>query len=53
MRTYADSLRDRSGRKLAIGSGMTADVNLLGDKRSILAYLLTPFTRLQENAFRE
>jgi adhesin transport system membrane fusion protein len=53
VRTYADSLRDRSGRKLAIGSGMTADVNLLGDKRSILAYLLTPFTRLQENAFRE
>jgi inner membrane protein len=29
------------------------DVNLLGDKRSILAYILTPFTRLQENAFRE
>lgn len=53
VRTYADSLRDQSGRKLPIGPGMTADVNLLGDKRSILAYLLTPFTKLQESAFRE
>lgn len=53
VRTDADTLRDANGRKLPIGPGMTADVNLLGDKRSILAYLLTPFTRLQENAFRE
>ena len=53
VRTYADTLRDRDGHKLAIGPGMTADVNLLGDKRSILAYLLTPLTRLQETAFRE
>lgn len=53
VRTFADTLRDRDGRKLVIGPGMTADVNLLGDKRSVLAYLLTPFTRLQENAFRE
>jgi adhesin transport system membrane fusion protein len=32
---------------------MTADVALLGDKRSVLSYLLTPITRLRERAFRE
>jgi adhesin transport system membrane fusion protein len=32
---------------------MTADVNLIGDKRSVMAYILSPFTRLSENAFRE
>ena len=41
------------GKKLAIGSGMVANVNLLGDKRSILSYLFTPLTRLSETAFRE
>jgi adhesin transport system membrane fusion protein len=32
---------------------MGAEVNLLGDKRSILAYIFTPITRLSETAFRE
>jgi adhesin transport system membrane fusion protein len=32
---------------------MVADVNLIGDKRSIMRYLLTPFTRLSGEAFRE
>lgn len=41
------------GKKLTIGSGMVANVSLLGDKRSILSYLFTPLTRLSENAFRE
>lgn len=48
-----DGNRTGSGRKLAIGTGMTADVALLGDKRSVLSYLLTPITRLSEHAFRE
>ncbi|HEY6815930.1 MAG TPA: HlyD family type I secretion periplasmic adaptor subunit [Croceibacterium sp.] len=48
-----DSDRTGSGRKLAIGTGMVADVSLLGDKRSVLSYLLTPITRLSERAFRE
>lgn len=43
----------RNGRNLPIGTGMVADVSLLGDKRSILAYILTPITRLSETAFRE
>jgi adhesin transport system membrane fusion protein len=32
---------------------MVAEVALLGDKRSVLSYLLTPITRLSDNAFRE
>ena len=49
----AQNFRDPEGRRLAIGPGMTADVNLIGDKRSVMAYILTPFTRLSEEALRE
>ena len=48
-----DKLRDRNGRVLEIGAGMVADVSLLGDKRSVLDYILTPITRLSETALRE
>ncbi|WP_076071790.1 HlyD family type I secretion periplasmic adaptor subunit [Sphingomonas montana] len=53
VRTDRDALKDGAGRPLPIGPGMIADVSLLGDKRSVLSYLLTPFTRLRDNAFRE
>ena len=53
VRGQAETFRDREGRRLPIGPGMTADVNLLGDRRSVMAYILTPFTRLSESAFRE
>jgi len=53
VRTAARGIRDQDGRLLPIGTGMTAEVDLLGDKRSVLAYLLTPITRLSERAFRE
>ena len=53
IRADAKSLRDAQGKPLAIGPGMTTDVSLLGDKRSIMAYILTPITRLGETAFRE
>lgn len=46
-------LKDQNGRVLEIGPGMTADVNLIGDKRTVMAYLLTPITRLSDDAFRE
>ena len=49
----ADSLKDKNGNVLRLGPGMTADVSLLGDKRSILSYILTPITRLSERAMRE
>lgn len=41
------------GRLLPIGPGMIANVSLLGEERSILSYIFTPFTQLKENAFRE
>jgi adhesin transport system membrane fusion protein len=41
------------GRKLTIGTGMVADVSLLGDKRSVLSYILNPITKLSQTAFRE
>jgi adhesin transport system membrane fusion protein len=53
VRADAQNFRDPEGRRLVIGPGMTADVNLIGDKRSVMAYILTPFTRLGEEAFRE
>jgi adhesin transport system membrane fusion protein len=53
VRTTKNALQDSNGRLLQIGPGMVAEVNLLGDKRSILNYLLSPITRLRETAFRE
>lgn len=53
VRTVGPPLKDANGRNLRIGPGMIATVSLLGDKRSILSYLLTPLTRLKETAFRE
>ncbi len=47
------TLKDGDGKRLPIGSGMVANVNLLGEKRSILSYLFSPITRLSETAFRE
>ncbi len=53
VRTSKAALNDRSGARLPIGAGMIATVNLLGDKRSVMSYILTPITRLSETAFRE
>ena len=38
---------------LEIGTGMVADVSLLGDKRTVLQYVLTPLRRFSDRAFRE
>jgi membrane fusion protein, adhesin transport system len=46
-------LKDPDGKPLIIGPGMVANINLLGEKRSVLSYLFSPITRLKENAFRE
>lgn len=53
VRADAQNFRGPSGQRLVIGPGMTADVNLIGEKRSVMAYILSPFTRLGEDAFRE
>ena len=52
VRTTKNAL-ERNGRRLPIGTGMVADVSLLGDKRTILNYILSPITKLSETAFRE
>ena len=53
VRTSSNALANPRGRPLQIGPGMVAEVNLLGDKRTILSYLLSPITRLRQTAFRE
>jgi adhesin transport system membrane fusion protein len=53
VRARADTLKNAAGEPVRLAPGMTADVNLLGDKRSILSYLFTPITRLSERALRE
>lgn len=53
VRTTAIALRDASGKPLPIGAGMTAEINLLGEKRTILSYFFSPITKMARNAFRE
>jgi membrane fusion protein, adhesin transport system len=53
VRTRSNALRDPRGRPMQIGPGMVAEVDLLGDSRTVLQYILTPITRLSETAFRE
>ncbi|MBH1943972.1 HlyD family type I secretion periplasmic adaptor subunit [Erythrobacter sp. YJ-T3-07] len=53
LRADLDELREKTGREQPLTAGMTASVNLLGDKRSVLSYILTPITRLRDRAFRE
>lgn len=48
-----DQLLDADSNPLQIGPGMVANVNLLGEKRSILSYIFTPITRLKDTAFRD
>ena len=53
VRANDDALTSPAGQRLPVSAGMIADVNLMGDKRSVLSYLLNPFTKLTERAFRE
>jgi adhesin transport system membrane fusion protein len=53
IQTNRNALRNPVGKPLAIGPGRVAEVDLLGEKRSVLSYFLTPITRLGESAFRE
>jgi adhesin transport system membrane fusion protein len=53
VRTTKNALVSKRGQRLPIGTGMVADVSLLGDKRTILNYILSPITKLNQTAFRE
>lgn len=48
-----DKLLDKNGKPLEIGPGMIADVSLLGDKRTVMSYILSPLTKLSQSALRE
>lgn len=53
IRTRDTALKGQDGTPLPIGVGMMAEVDVLGHKRSVLSYLLTPMSKLRDNAFRE
>ena len=53
VRTDQNALVDQRGRRMPIGAGMVAEVDLLGDQRTILQYILSPITKLGESALRE
>jgi adhesin transport system membrane fusion protein len=53
VRTSANALVTASGQRLAIGPGMTAEVDLLGDKRTVMSYFFSPVTKMANEAFRE
>ncbi len=53
VRTQEGQLRAKDGSLLPIGAGMVAQVDVIGQKRTVLSYLLTPVAKLRDNAFRE
>ena len=53
IRTSKTALTALDGSPLPIGAGMMAEVDVLGNKRTILSYFLTPISKLSHNAFRE
>ncbi len=53
VRTGETALVGEGGARLPISAGMTAEVDVLGRERSVLNYLMTPISRLRDNAFRE
>lgn len=53
VRTAGRGPKASDNAPLPITSGMIAEVDILGDKRSVLSYLLSPLTQVQEKALRE
>ena len=53
VRTSSNVLTDQRGRPMPIGAGMIAEVNLLGDTRTVLQYILSPITRVGERGLGE
>lgn len=52
VRTDKSAIETRKGA-LRIMPGMAAEVDILNGKRTVLAYLMTPLARVQNNALRE
>lgn len=53
VRTVGRGPKASDNSPLPITPGMIAEVDILGDKRSVLSYLLSPLTQVQEKALRE
>lgn len=53
VRTKASQMADAKGKMHPIGPGMIAEVDLLGEKRTILDYLLSPIVEVGRTALRE
>jgi membrane fusion protein, adhesin transport system len=53
VRTDQNFLLDQRGRRMPIGVGMVAEVDVIGDQRTVLQYILSPITKLGETALRE
>jgi adhesin transport system membrane fusion protein len=51
--TGGSALKAPDGKAMPVGAGMVAEVSFIGRKRSVLSYILSPVTKLRENAFRE
>lgn len=49
----AEDLVDRTGKPLPIIPGMTASVDVITGKRTVLQYLMKPFNKATEGALRE
>lgn len=53
VKTRANQIADAAGRMHPIGPGMVAEVDLLGEKRTIMEYLLSPLFDVGRTALRE
>ncbi len=53
IKTKANGVKDQNGKALPIAPGMVADVRLLGEKRSILSYIMSPLSKVTTEAMRE
>ena len=51
VRTATTALRDSGGRLRPISPGMVAEVDVLGEPRSVLDYILSPITQVRNQAF--
>ncbi|WP_199899802.1 hypothetical protein [Shewanella marina] len=53
IKTDTNYILSQTGAKLPIIPGMTANVDIITGKRTILSYLLNPLLRLQQTALTE
>ena len=53
VKTDVADLRDRQGEPLPVIPGMTAAVDILTGKRTVLQYILNPFLKVGQRALRE